>query len=229
MTLTTAGLPTEDVIKGQAVYSKTVLALYDLWVLGISNRFFWKCPTSKMLGQFDAFVTDNHLDVGVGTGYYLDKCRFPSDAPRLTLIDLNQNSLDVTAARVARYNPVKVRHNVLEPVTLGGLASELAPFDSISVNYLFHCLPGRLSEKLVVLDHLLPLLSDNGRIFGATILQGDVPRNAVARRLMALYNKKGIFHNREDTFEDLEAYLAERFADYHIKVEGCVAIFWASK
>ena len=229
MTMTTTVQITDDVEKGQAVYSKPVLALYDLWVLGVSNRFFWKCTTSKMLAQFDAFITDNHLDVGVGTGYYLDKCRFPSSSPRLALMDLNPNSLEVTAQRVARYNPIKIQHNVLDPVNLGGRVSNLAPFDSISVNYLFHCLPGSLPEKLVVLDHLNPLLSDNGRIFGATILQKDVPRNAVARRLMALYNEKGIFSNTEDSLEDLEAHLAAKYRSYNIKLEGCVAVFWASK
>lgn len=220
---------TEDVKKGQAIYSKPVLALYDLWVLGISNQFFWKCPTSRMLTQFDALVTDNHLDVGVGTGYYLDKCRFPSQSPRLALMDLNPNSLAVTAGRVARYQPITLQHNVLEPIPETHAAANLEPFDSISVNYLFHCLPGKFSEKLRVLENLDPLLKTNGRIFGATILHDDVPRNWAASRLMALYNKKGIFSNTEDRLEDLELFLAAKYAHFGVQVEGCVALFWAMK
>lgn len=44
--------PTDEQVRaGQAVYSRRVLALYDWFVLGISNRFVWKCPTPQLLGQ----------------------------------------------------------------------------------------------------------------------------------------------------------------------------------
>ena len=62
----------QDVEAGQAVYNKYVLAIYDLLVLGFSCRFLWKCPAHRMTKQYDTFVTNNHLDVGVGTGYFLD-------------------------------------------------------------------------------------------------------------------------------------------------------------
>ncbi len=35
----------EQAEAGQAVYTKQTLAVYDFVVLGISNRFLWKCPT----------------------------------------------------------------------------------------------------------------------------------------------------------------------------------------
>lgn len=57
---------------GQAVYSSINLKLYDLIVLGISNRFIWRCPTRDILALYDTHVTDDHLDVGVGTGWYLE-------------------------------------------------------------------------------------------------------------------------------------------------------------
>ena len=214
---------TTDVEKGQAVYSKPVLALYDWWVLGVSNRLIWQCPTPKMLDQFNRHVTDNHLDVGVGTGYYLDKCQFPDKAVRLGLLDLNANSLEVTARRVQRYEPQRFQGNVLAPLDVNW-----EPFDSISLNYLFHCLPGALPQKMRALDHLSPLLSEDGCIFGATLLQGGVQRNALARRLMAVYNKKGIFSNTADALPDLEEGLKRRFDEVAVTVEGCVALFWAS-
>ena len=34
---------------GQAVYTKQTLAVYDLIVLGISNRFIWRCPTQQLV------------------------------------------------------------------------------------------------------------------------------------------------------------------------------------
>jgi hypothetical protein len=92
-----------EIEAGQAIYTRRTLALYDLVVLGASCRFVWKCPSRRMLGLYDRHVTANHLDVGVGTGYFLDRCRFPSPAPRNALLDLNAAALAYTAGRIARY------------------------------------------------------------------------------------------------------------------------------
>ena len=75
----------EQVEAGQAVYTKPLLASYDLLVLGLSNRMIWRCPTKHLLALYDRSVTSNHLDVGVGTGFFLDRCRFPTERPRLAL------------------------------------------------------------------------------------------------------------------------------------------------
>ncbi|WP_444898420.1 class I SAM-dependent methyltransferase [Microbulbifer sp. VAAC004] len=212
----------KEVWKGQAAYSKTLLWLYDFWVLFLSNRFIWRCPTPTILQQFDENVSVNHLDVGVGTGYFMDKCHFPSPHIRLALMDLNQNCLDISAKRVARYKPILFRTNVL-----GEMPNDIEPFDSISVNYLFHCLPGRLSEKLIAIDYLNKLLSDHGTIFGSTILHEGVYKSAIAKRLMTFYNKKGIFSNTLDSQKDLENFLQSRFSEYSIEIRGCVALFSA--
>ena len=211
-----------DVEAGQAVYTRPVLKIYDWLVLGLSNRWIWKCPTPRILALYDAHVSANHLDVGVGTGYYLDKCRFPSAEPRLALMDLNPQSLATAARRVARYRPEQIQANVLEP-----LDREVMPFDSIGLNYLLHCLPGSIATKAVVFDHLQPLLNPGGTVFGATLLQGDVERSATARRLMAVYNAKGIFTNTEDDLAGLEVALADRFAEHTVEIVGCGALFSA--
>jgi hypothetical protein len=57
-----------------------------------------------------------HLDVGVGTGYFLDRCTFPVAAPEVHLMDLNPNCLEKTARRIRRYRPVTHRCNVLDPI-----------------------------------------------------------------------------------------------------------------
>lgn len=213
-----------EVEAGHAVYSRFVLSIYDAWVLGISNRFFWRCPTPVQLAAFSAQVSANHLDVGVGTGYYLDHCRFPVAQPRLGLMDLNANSLAVTAERIGRFAPESYRANVLEPIT-----DEVAPFDSISLQYLMHCLPGTMADKAVIFDHLDPLLNPGGAIFGATILADLGRPNAVARKLMAIYNKKGIFSNTQDTADTLEQALTSRYEDVHLVPCGCVMRFSARK
>ena len=41
-----------EVKAGQAVYTPSLLNVYDLWVLGISNRFIWKSPSKGQLGFY---------------------------------------------------------------------------------------------------------------------------------------------------------------------------------
>src|SRR4051812_11873093 len=77
----------DEVQAGQALYTRPMLAVYDLAVLGIACRFLWGCPAPHILGLYDRWVTANHLDVGVGTGYFLAHCRFPTPQPRLALLD----------------------------------------------------------------------------------------------------------------------------------------------
>jgi hypothetical protein len=212
----------EDIEAGQAVYTPRVLRLYDLLVLGLSNRFIWKCPTPRLLAFYDAHVTGNHLDVGVGTGYFLDRCHFPAASPRVALMDLNENALRFAANRIARAAPKTFRRNVLEPIVF-----DAEPFDSIGVNYLLHCLPGSIAEKAIVFDHLRPLMRDGAILFGSTLLQGGVARSAAARRLMAFYNAKGVFSNARDDLDGLRSALEARFRDVSIEVVGCAALFSA--
>jgi 2-polyprenyl-3-methyl-5-hydroxy-6-metoxy-1,4-benzoquinol methylase len=210
----------EQIAAGQAVYTRRVLGAYDFVVLGVSNRFLWKCPTRRLEDHYDAHVTANHLDVGVGTGYFLDRCQFPSRSPRIALMDLNQDALDFAARRIARYNPETYRRNVLEPIF-----TDTAKFDSVGVNYLLHCLPGSIESKAVAFDHLAVLMNPNAVVFGSTLLQGGVPRSWFAKRLMDTYNKKGIFSNRHDDLDGLVRALKQRFREVSVEVVGCAALF----
>jgi SAM-dependent methyltransferase len=205
------------------MYTPLTLALsYDCVVLGISNPYLWKCPTSRLLRMYDELISANHLDVGVGPGYYLARCRFPAPAPRLALMDINPHSLRHAARRAARYKPETYQHNILEPVSL-----DVPRFDTIGMTYLFHCVPGSLEQKAVAFDYLRPLLNTGGSFFGATLVQGSAPRGPWAQRLMDLYNRKGIFHNSQDTAESLQRALQQRFSRSSVTMVGCVALFQA--
>jgi SAM-dependent methyltransferase len=213
----------EAIEAGQAVYSPLVLKIYDWFVLGFSNRVLWRCPTPALRALYGRNVSARHIDIGVGTGYFLDKVNWPVPNPAITLVDLNPNSLDAAARRIARYAPRTVAANALAPLP------PLGPFDSAGLCYLLHCLPGAIAEKAAVFDHLRPALAPGARVFGATILQGDAPRSWAAQRLMNLYNKKGIFSNAHDTRHALDAALKQRFSDVKIEMRGAVALFEARK
>ncbi|WP_205755094.1 class I SAM-dependent methyltransferase [Azotobacter chroococcum] len=125
-------------------------------------------------------------------------------------MDLNPDTLAFAAQRIARHAPKTCRRNVLEPIAFSGEG-----FDSVGVNYLLHCLPGSLAEKAVVFDHLKALMNPGAVIFGS----------ALARGLMAAYNRKGIFSNREDDLETLQHEPGQRFREVSVEVLGCAALF----
>jgi Methyltransferase domain len=211
----------DEVEAGQRVYTPLVLRGYDFFVLGFSNRFVWRCRSSTMLERYESHVGARHLDVGVGTGWFLDHCTWPVGKPEITLLDLNENSLSAASDRIRRHAPETVQANVLDPVGLGD-----ARFDSIGANFLFHCLPGALEWKAAtVASNLRPYLAPGGVLFGSTILGRGVAHNWLGRRLMRLYNRKGIFSNTEDDQRGLERGLASQLTGIEIEVVGAVALF----
>jgi SAM-dependent methyltransferase len=212
-----------DVEAGQRIYTPLVLRLYDLVVLGFSNRFAWRCPSSTMLERYDQHVGRRHLDLGPGTGWYLDHCTWPVERPEITLLDLNENSLSMAVSRLRRYAPRTIRANALDALPVGS-----ARFESAAANYLLHCLPGQIESKAATLaanvhSHLEP----GGVFLGSTILGRGVPHTRVGRRLMRLYNRKGIFSNTEDDERGLARGLETTFSDVEIEVVGAVALFAA--
>lgn len=206
---------------GQAIYSRWTLQLYDLYVLGLSCRLAWRCPAPALLAHYDAHVSAHHLDVGVGSGYFLDRCRFPVPRPEVVLLDLNEASLAFAARRIARLAPRTCRADVLEPLPL------VERFDSIGLGFLLHCLPGDMPYKSRALAHLAAVLRPTGVLFGSTILAADVRHNRLGAALVALYNRKGIFSNRGDSTAGLRAALDASFAQVSIEVRGTVALFSA--
>ena len=203
-------------------FTPAFLAVYDVLVLGLVNSVVWECPSRYLLALYDKYVSTRHLDVGVGTGYFLDHCRFPSPSPAIALLDVNPHPLRAAARRVRRYRPRIYEGNVLEPLHLDG-----ERFDSIGLSFLLHCLPGRLPAKGIVFQNLKPLLNEGGVVFGSTLLGTGVRPNALARRLMARNNQNGIFSNLEDDPAGLEQALAREFSDYRVQIKGCVALFAA--
>jgi hypothetical protein len=213
----------DDVEAGQRVYTPLLLRFYDLLVLGLSNRLVWRCPSSTLLERYGAHVGARHLDVGVGTGWFLDHSTWPVERPQITLLDLNESSLSAASERLRRYSPAGVQANVLEPVDLGD-----ARFDSIGANFLLHCLPGGLEWKAAtVASNLRPYLAPGGVLFGSTILGRDASHNVLGRRLLRLYNRKRIFSNLEDDQPGLERGLASQLTEVEIVVVGAVALFAA--
>lgn len=211
----------EAIAKAHAIYTPSMLSIYDLLVHGVSNHLAWRCPTRKLLDLYRANLSANHLEAGVGTGYFLDRAGRPS-FQRLVLLDINRNCRARAKRRLARFEPELREANLLAP-----LRPDLAPFSSVGLTYVLHCLPGRMSDKLIALDHLRTPMEKRAVLFGATILGRGVQLNWAARKLLDVYNKKGVFNNREDDLQSLSDGLRQRFEDVHVEMQGCVALFRA--
>lgn len=214
---------TPDAAAGAAVYSKLMLAVYDLAVLGLDLPVVFRCPARRTLELYDAHASDTHLDVGVGTGWFLDRCRFPVERPEIHLMDLNPNCLERTSRRIGRYRPVTHLWNVLEPI-----AEPLPRFGSIGLSNLLHCLPGSMLDKERVFQNLRPHLREGGVLFGATVLGRGVDHvGALYRAVNRAYNRRSIFSNLEDGAADLETILARNFARHSVRIVGAMALFTA--
>jgi hypothetical protein len=204
-------------------YTSLTLRFYDSLVLGFTNRFVWRCNSRELLALYQANVSGCHLDVGVGTGYFLDRVLFPIAHPAITLLDVNPTCLAMTSRRIARYTPRLVEANVLDPLP------SIGPFSSVGLCYLLHCVPGGIPVKAIIFDHLKAVMAPAARIFGATIVQGSTPRSWAAQRLLDLYNATGVLTNASDTVEDLEVELASRFRKVDVRLRGTVALFQAQR
>lgn len=213
-----------DVIRGQKVYNKFTLAIYDIALFKILTGNVWRCPTKALLAQYDNNITANHLDVGVGSGYLLDNCTYPSPSPKLALMDVNSECLYFCARRLERFSPETFQCNVLASIDTGG-----AKFDSIGMNYLLHCLPGSFAEKAVVFDHLFELLNPGGVLFGTTVVSNSDDDTWYAEKLLSIYNKKGVFSNKNDSIDALGAELSKRYKNFSITQTGYAVQFTIKK
>lgn len=210
--------------KGAQAYTPLTLKLYDWWVLGISNRYAWRCPTEDvLLNHFKKHLGRKHLDIGVGTGFYLSQLDHARD---ITLMDLNTHSLDAARTRIGPQRIDScVEHDVFNefPQALHN------SFDSVSLFYLLHCLPGLPEDKARAIKNAAAALNANGTLYGATILGDSAGHNGFGRKLMKVYNKKGIFSNRQDNALHLKQALEDCFEEVSVSTVGVVATFSASK
>ena len=146
----------------------------------------------------------------------------------MALLDLNPNSLNFTAKRIARFQPERYRANVLSRREMTH-CSIPRRFDSIGCNYLIHCLPGHMHQKAVLFDNLIQLLNPDGVVFGSTIVKDGVDHYVFSRMVNGMFNRLKIFSNTEDTTNSLLEVLTARFQKVNVELVGCVALFSARK
>ena len=206
---------------GQREYTPLFLRIYDPVILGVLARVVWRCPASRLLDGYRRHTGRRHLDVGPGTGYFLDRAGLP-DGTAVTLLDPNGNVLDHASRRLRELDVTTIEADVLKPLPVDG------PFDSAALNGVLHCLPGPLPSKAAAVANVARVLAPEGVLFGCSILGRSARHTWLGRRILEANNRRGTFDNLSDTEEGIRAILEDSFERVEIETVGAMAIFTAT-
>ncbi|RDI63203.1 class I SAM-dependent methyltransferase [Nocardia pseudobrasiliensis] len=211
---------------GAAPYSPRTLAIYDFRVLWFNLRFVWRCAAKHVLALYDREVSADHLDIGPGTGWFLCRATYPTALPRVTLIDLNPNSLATASGRLRQRGIASrtLEGSVLQPLPVDGHR-----FGSVSATHLMHCVPGGWDTKGEAFRHIAAATAEDGVFFGATVLASGVPHTALSRYEMRRYQTLGAFHNEHDDLDGLVAALERAFESVEVRTRGSMALWTARR
>ena len=206
---------------GQREYTPLFLKIYDPLILGVFTPVVWRCPRNRLVEGYRRHVRPRHLDVGPGTGYFLERAGLPDGSP-VTLLDPNRNVLEHASRRLRRLDITTVEADVCKPLPVDG------PFDSAALNGVLHCLPGPLPRKADAVANVAAVLAPTGVLFGASILGQSGRHTWLARRLLDANNRRGTFDNLGDTLEGLREILEASFESVELEAIGSMAIFAAT-
>jgi SAM-dependent methyltransferase len=206
--------------RGQADYNTGFLRVYDRLVLGIFTRFVWHMSTSDEVARYRAHIRPNHLDVGPGTGYFLERAGLADGSP-ITVLDPNPNVLRHVTQRLLRLEVTAVQADVLKPLPTAG------PFESAGLSGVLHCLPGPMARKAAAIENIAMVLAADGVLFGMTILGPSAGHTRLGRAFLTVLNRRGTFSNLDDTEAGLREILAASFRDVQVETTGGSAAFVA--
>ena len=213
--------PSDPAYAGQKDYGPFLLSIYDWWVLRFMANYVWRSPIPPYLDRYASLVGARHLDIGPGSGYFLDH-----GAPAgtdITLLDPNTDVLDHCAKRLARFDPTTVEADALKPLPVDG------EYHSIAMSFVLHCLPGPMENKARAARNAAAVLSEDGVLFGGTLLGLEADHNWAARSVLKVGNRQGGFDNLTDTTEGLEGILGASFDDVQVSTEHSIALFEARR
>lgn len=214
--------PSDPAYKGQSDYTPLFLSIYDRFVIGFMAPRVLRTPVAPLLDQYRDNVGARHLDVGPGTGWFLDRAELPVTT-EVTLLDPNPNVLAHCAQVLERIQPTTVEADVLKPLPVNG------PFDSAALNMVLHCLPGPPDRKAQAIRNVAAVLSADGVLFGAAVLGRSAPHSTPAKAFLAVANRKGGFDNYEDSADTLREMLSESFEEVEVTEIGSAACFVARR
>ena len=207
--------------RGQKDYSPFLLRLYDPLVLGPIARFVWRFPLNEQTNFYPGHIRPNHLDIGPGTGWFLEHSGLP-DGSKVTILDPNPNVLRFVKRRLTRLDVTAVEADVLKPLPVAG------PFDSVGLSLVLHCLPGPMDRKAKAIENIARVMAPGGVLFGATVLGMSAKHTRQGRAVLRAFNRRGAFGNLDDTETGLRDILGRSFDEVKLETVGGIAVFSAT-
>ena len=211
---------------------------YDKLVNNINCKYVWKCSSQHIVNNYRKNVTSRHLEIGPGTGHFLTRQQLASSShiiDYLTLIDINPDILEYSKTILDKEyttTPIQtINHNIFSNTIPTKYRNSLE-FNSVGINYVLHCIPGKLENKLdTLLNNLISSKASRSTdkssftLFGSTVICDPLHMNTLAEYELMLLNGIGIFHNDNDTFDELSSYLNSNNIPHNLTKKGYVAIF----
>lgn len=207
--------------RGQADYRGVLLRLYDPLVLGPISRYVWRAPAGLGIAMYREHIRPNHLDVGPGTGYFIDHADLPAGS-QVTILDPNPNVLRYVTRRLGHLDVTAVEADVLKPLPVAG------PFASAGMNAVLHCLPGPLDRKATAIENIARVLAPDATLFGTTVLGRSARHTRAGRAMLAAFNRRGTFDNLDDTEDGIAEILGRSFEHVTVERLGGLALFTAT-
>jgi phospholipid N-methyltransferase len=186
---------------------------YDYFVNNINCKYVWKCDQRYIKKLYANNITNKHLEIGPGTGYFIKKYQFNN----LHLVDINQDILtnskknlnnNCQNIKIHNQNIFENNNKINEDIT------------SIGMSYVLHCVPSNLDRSL---DNLVENIKANNQvtIFGSTVIPNK--KDFLAMTEIYTLNKLGIFNNINHNKEQLE-YIISKY-NGNVKHVGNVLLF----
>ncbi len=207
--------------RGQSDYSNAMLRMYDPLVLGPIIRFVWRFPRQEAVRLYREHIRPNHLDVGPGTGYFLEHAGLNAGS-KVTILDPNPNVLRHVTGRLRNLDVTAVEADVLKPLPIAG------PFDSAALSAVLHCLPGPMERKVLAIENVARVMAPHGVLFGASVLGRSGRHTRLGRAFLWAFIRRGAFGYLDDTEAGLREILERSFGQVDVKIVGGVAVFVAT-
>jgi 2-polyprenyl-3-methyl-5-hydroxy-6-metoxy-1,4-benzoquinol methylase len=138
-------------------------------------------------------------------------------------MDLNDNCLSKVSNMFKDKEVETIKFDILKTLP----ESYYKKFNSISFNYLIHCIPNTKNNKSEAFKSIAKMLSNDGIAFGSTVINDY--KNNLAIKTAKKFNEKKIFDNTNDSYKSIEKCLTDNFHKYSLEQIGSVCKFSMSK
>ena len=186
---------------------------YDYFVNNINCKYVWKCDQRYIKKLYANNITNKHLEIGPGTGYFIKKYQFNN----LHLVDINQDILDNSKKNLSNScQNIKIHNqNIFE--NNNKINEDIT---SIGLSYVLHCVPNNLD---ISIDNLVKNTKNDNQItiFGSTVIPNK--KDFLAMTEIYTLNTLGIFNNINHNKDQLECIISKY--NGKIKHVGNVLLF----